>query len=282
MSTTEEAEQTKKSLPYIDFATSYEALIFDADRLNPHLNRKEFGNEIKFRLEKQSNLVARAQHLIREGTYAKDTKVEDRMIARIADEEHIQAEMKYVKAIRANEMSEDNRLDILPGGSPNSLREKARWNTNMELHPADRKEIMTRLMAWLPEKYHIVYFDDMQTVAANDASSRAEMLQIVQNVAKENAAEAEASGYKADLDEVVSGLLDDVDPTRDITADKIKASTSLEELEAWSRRVHEYNGDDRILQIYERAAQLTKNEKHQALVKNLRAWQPKTKSYATA
>merc|ERR1719169_334911 len=139
---------------------------------------------------------------------------------------------------------------------------------------------MTRLMAWLPEKYHIVYFDDFQTVAANDAASRAEMLEIVANVQKELAEEANASGYEKDLEEVITSLLDDVDPTRDITPAKIKASSSLDELEAWSRRVHEYNGDDRLIQIYERAAALTKNESHAKLLRNLRQWQPKTKSYA--
>jgi hypothetical protein len=278
---TDETEQTIKALPHIDFATSYEALLFDADRLNPHLNRKEFGNEIKARLEKQANVVARSQHLVRDGKF-KDVTMEDRMIARIVDEEHVQAEMKYVKCIRANEMTEDNRLDILPGGSPNSLREKTRWNMNHELHPSDRKEIMVRLMAWLPEKYHIVYFDDIQTVAANDATARKEMLAIVDSIAKENASEADASGFKEDLSEVVAQLKEDVDPTRDITPEKIKASSNLDELEAWSRKVHEYNGDDRILQIFERAAQITKNDKHQALVKKLREWAPKTKSYATA
>jgi hypothetical protein len=278
---TEETEVTKKNLPHIDFATSYEALLFDADRLNPHLNRKEFGNETKARLEKQSNIVARSQHLVRESKY-KDVKLEDRQIARIADEEHIAGEMKYVKCIRANEMTEDNRLDILPGGSPNSLREKTRWNMNYELHPTDRKEITIRLMAWLPEKYHIVYFDDFQTVAANDATCRKEMLSIVDAVAKEHAAEADASGYKEDLNEIIGELREDVDPTRDITVDKIKASSSLDDLEAWSRKIHEYNGDDRLLLIYERAAAITKNEKHAALVKKLRQWAPKTKSYATA
>lgn len=277
---TEEAEATKRALPYIDFASSYEALIFDADRLNPHLNRKEFGNEVKARLEKQANIVSRSQHLIREGTYAKNEKLEDRAIARIADEESINADMKYVKCIRANEMAEDNRLDILPGGSPNSLREKTRWNLNAELHPADRAEIMTRLLAWLPEKYHIVYFDDPQTVAANDSSCRKSMLDIVDAVAKESAAEAEASGYKADLDEVIAELQDTVDPTRAITLDAIKKTSDLDQLEAWSRQIHEYNGDDRILAIYERAAEITKNEKHAALVKQLRQWKPRTKSYA--
>lgn len=278
---TEETEATKRGLPPIDFASSYECLIFDADRLNPHLNRKEFGNEISARLEKQANIVSRAQHLVREGTY-KDTKLEDRAIARIADEEHINAEMKYVKCIRANEMAEDNRLDILPGGSPNSLREKTRWNLNSELHPADRSEIMTRLMAWLPEKYHIVYFDDYQTVAANDATARKEMDAIVDAVAKEHKAEAEASGYTEDLNEIVAELRENVDPTRDITPEKIKACSDLDQLEAWSRLVHEYNGDDRILQIYERAAEIRKDEKHLALVKAMRQWAPLTKSYAEA
>lgn len=278
----EETEDVKGGMPHVDFATSYEALIFDADRLNAGINRKEFANEKKFRLEKQANTVARSQMLIREGTYAKDAKVEDRMIARIADDEHMNAEMKYVKCIRANEVSEDNRLDILPGGSPNSLREKARWNMPMELHPADRNEIMVRLMAWLPEKYHVVYHDDFQTVAANDASCRSEMLAIIDNVEKEHMDEAKASSYEADLQEVCAELRDEVDPTRHVTPEKIKASSNLDELEEWSRLVHEYNGDERIMQIYERAAEITGNEKHKALLKTLRGWQPATKSYATA
>ena len=275
----EEAAQTKNALCPIDFGSSYEALIFDADRLNPHLNRKEFGNEMKARLEKQANVVSRSQHLVREGTY-KDTRSEDRAIARIADEEHIVAEMKYVKCIRANEMAEDNRLDILPGGSPNSLREKTRWNLNHELHPVDRREIMTRLMSWLPEKYHIVYFDDYQTVAANDASCRKEMMAVVDSIEKECSEEAKASGYEEDLQEIVAELRENVDPTRDITPEKIKACSSLDELENWSRLIHEYNGDARILQIYERAAEITGNEKHKQLVKNLRSWKPVVKSYA--
>lgn len=270
--TEEETKFAKSILPHVDFASSYECLLFDADRLNSTLNRKEFGNEIKFRLEKQSNTVARAQQLVKDGTYAKDPRVEDSMIARIFDEEHVQAEMKYVKCIRANELAEDNRLDILPGGSANSLREKTRWNVNTELHPSDRSEIAARLTAWLPEKYHIVYFDDFQTVAANDAKARDEMKSIVANVEKEYTEEAKASGYEEDLKQVVQELYDDVDPTRHITSQAIAESTSLEQLEEWSRLVHEYSGDDRILDIYARAATITKNAEHAKLVEQMRGW----------
>lgn len=270
--TEEEINFAKTVVPHMDFASTYEALIWDADRLNGHLNRKEFGNEIKLRLEKQSNTVARAQHLIKEGTYAKDPRVEDAMIARIVDEEHVQAEMQYVKCIRANELAEDNRLDILPGGSPNSLREKTRWNVNTELHPLDRSEIAARLTAWLPEKYHIVYYDDFQTVAANDAASRKEMLSIVDKVAKDYEAEAAAGGFTEDLAESIAELKDDVDPTREITVEAIKKCTDLNTLEQWSRLVHEYNGDERMLEIYARGAELTGNKEHAALVVNMKEW----------
>jgi hypothetical protein len=273
-------QAVKAALPALDFATSWEMLLFDADRLHPHLGRKEFSNEIKFRLEKQANTVARAQQLIRDGTYAKDPAVEDTMIARIADEEHCQAEMKYVKCIRANEVAEDNRLDILPGGSPMSLREKTRWNNMFELHPVDRAEINARLMAWLPEKYHVVYFDDFQTAAANDAGVRAEMKAVVSSVAKEHADEAKALGYEQDLKEVVRELEDDVDPSAAITPEAIAKSTSLDELEDWSRVVHEYNGDKRLLLIYERAAQLQKNDAHLKLVQKLKQWTSTIKTWA--
>lgn len=278
--TEEETNFAKSILPHIDFASSYECLLWDADRLNASLNRKEFGNEIKYRLEKQANTVARAQQLVKDGTYAKDAKVEDTMIARIFDEEHVQAEMKYVKCIRANELAEDNRLDILPGGSPNSLREKTRWNINVDLHSQDRAEISQRLTAWLPEKYHIVYYDDFQTVAANAPEYREEMKKIVANVKKEHEAEAKAGGFEADLNEVIAELEDDVDPTRHITADAIAKSSNLEELEKWSREVHEYSGDERIFQIYARAAELTKNEDHKKLVANMVQWMKNAKTLA--
>nr|CCC89400.1 putative cytochrome C oxidase subunit IV (PMID:12467979) [Trypanosoma congolense IL3000] len=270
--TEEETNFAKSVLPHIDFASSYECLLFDADRLNGHLNRKEFGNEVRFRLEKQSNTVARAQQLLKDGRSGGNERVENAMIARIFDEEHVQAEMRYVKCIRANELAEDNRLDILPGGSPNSLREKTRWNVNTELHPADRAEIAARLTAWLPEKYHIVYVDDFQTVAANDASARSAMLSIVEGVGKEYETEARAGGYERDLGEVVQELLDDVDPSRHITSSAIKDCSDLAQLEEWSRVVHEYNGDERILDIYARAAELTGNTEHQKLVQNMRQW----------
>ncbi|EPY31966.1 cytochrome c oxidase subunit IV [Strigomonas culicis] len=268
--TEEETSFAKSVLPHIDFASSYECLLFDADRLNSALNRKEFGNEIKYRLEKQSNTVARAQQLVKSNSG--DEKTQNALIARIFDEEHVQAEMKYVKCIRANELAEDNRLDILPGGSPNSLREKTRWNLNTELHPADRAEISARLTAWLPEKYHIVYFDDFQTVAANDASARKEMLQIVENVKKEYASEAKAGGFDKDLEESVTELLDDVDPSRAVTAEEIKKCSDLDKLAQMAHAVHEYNGDDRILDIYARAAELTGNKDHAELVKQMREW----------
>lgn len=273
--TEEETNFAKSVLPHIDFASSYECLLFDADRLNTRLNRKEFGNEITFRLEKQANTVARAQQLLKDkkaGTGPDAERVENTLIARIYDEEHVQAEMKYVKCIRANELAEDNRLDILPGGSANSLREKTRWNLNTELHPADRAEIGARLTAWLPEKYHIVYFDDFQTVAANDETARKEMLTIVDSVGKEYAAEAKTGGYEKDLQETIAELQDDVDPSRAITSEAIKKCSDLQQLEDWSRMVHEYNGDNRILEIYERAAELTQNAEHQALVKEMRSW----------
>jgi hypothetical protein len=268
----EETTFAKGVLPHVDFATSYECLLFSAERISVHLNRKEFGNEVKARLEKQANSVARAEQLVKDGTYAKEPKTEDIMIARIFDEEHIQAELKYVKCIRANELAEDNRLDILPGGSPNSLREKTRWAVNVELHPADRAEIQARLTAWLPEKYHIMYYDDFQLVAAQDSALRTEMLKIVGDIKKEYAAEAKATGWEQDLEEVVGQLQDDVDPSRAITSEKIKACTSLDTLEGWSRIIHEYNGDDRIIEIYERAAELTQNKDHIELVANMKKW----------
>lgn len=267
----EELRDAMNAMGHLDFASCYEALIFDADRLNPHLNRKEFGNEIKFRLEKQANTVARGQQIVKSGQYASDLKIEDTMIARVADEEHVQAEMKYVKAIRANEVAEDNRLDILPGGSPNSLREKTRWSISSELHSLDRREIQLRLSAWLPEKYHILYFDDVQTVAANDEKARAEMLNVIDMVDKEHADEAKAAGFEDELKTAISDLKNEIDPTRHITSKAIADSTSLDQLEEWSRAVHEYNGDDRILQIYERAANLTGNKEHQDLLKEMRA-----------
>jgi len=274
----EEKTAARAAMPPIQFCTTYEQLIFDADRMNVHKGRKEFANEIKYRLEKQANTVARSQQIIRDGTY-KDPAVEDTMIARIADEEHIQAEMKYVKCIRANEVAEDNRLDILPGGSPMSLREKTRWNSPLELHPIDRAEINARLMAWLPEKYHVVYFDDFQTAAANDATIRSEMKAIVKAVAEEHKEEAKASGYEGDLEEVVAQLENEVDPTAHITSEGIAKSTNLEELEDWSRLVHEYNGDARLIEIYERAATLQKNEAHLKMLEKVKAWTSTIKVY---
>lgn len=49
-------------------------------------------------------------------------------------------------------------------------------------------------------------------------------------------------------------LYEDVDFTRDITPQAIKNCNDLQILEEWAHKVHEYNGDDRILDIYERAA----------------------------
>eukprot|EP00759_Apiculatamorpha_spiralis_P050839 PhF_6_TR4926/c0_g1_i1/m.6983 len=269
--TADEVKAINEHLPKFVFRTTYECLLWDADRLNPHLNRKEFANETRLRLEKQANIVSRSQTIFKEGKYEQQREVEDSMVARIIDEEHVQAEMKYVKCIRANEMAEDNRLDILPGGSPNSLREKTRWNTNVELHPIDRSEIMDRLMAWLPEKYHIVYQDDFQTVAANDETARKEMLKIIDAVEKEHTAEAKSLGMEQALAEEIQILRDDVDPSRAVTPAAIKACTNLEQLEQWSRLVHEYNGDSRIFDIYARAAELTKNAAHTKLVEELRA-----------
>ena len=275
----DETERRQETIPHIDFATSYEAIQWDACRLNHHLERKEFANEVRFRLEKQSSTVYRSQQLLKENY---DEKTEDSMIAKIFDEEHVQAEMKYIKCIRANEFAEDSRLDILPGGSPNSLREKARWNLAVDLHPADRCEVMKRLMAWLPEKYHIVYQDDFQNVAANDATHRQTISEIIDKVEKEFAEEAKQAGYEEDLKETVKELRDDADPTREITSEAIAACSSLEQLEAWSRLVHEYNGDDRLLEIYERAASITNNAGHKKILANLRAWKSEVPDNATA
>lgn len=267
----DEIEFAKSIIPHMDFASCYEGVLWDADRMNPTLNRKEFGNEIKLRLEKQSMTVARAESILNEGK-CKDQREEDIMIARIVDEEHVQAEMQYVKCIRANELAEDNRLDILPGGSPSSLREKTRWNVNTELHPLDRAEIASRLTAWLPEKYHIVYYDDFQTVAANDKTYRHQMMSVINNLEKEYSKEAGEKGCTDDLKNTISELRDDVDPTREITTEDIEKSNSLEQLEGWSRLIHEYNGDDRILEIYARASELSGNKDHVALVTEMKKW----------
>lgn len=275
----EESKRREETIPHIDFATSYEAIQWDACRLNPHLERKEFANEVRFRLEKQSSTVYRSQQLLKESY---DEKTEDSMIAKIFDEEHVQAEMKYIKCIRANEFAEDSRLDILPGGSPNSLREKARWNLAVDLHPVDRCEVMKRLMAWLPEKYHIVYQDDFQNVAANDASHRQTVGDIIDKVEGEFATEAKQAGYEEDLKETIKELRDDADPTREITSKAIASCSSLEQLEAWSRLVHEYNGDGRLLEIYERAASITNNAGHKKILADLRAWKSMTPDVATA
>ena len=267
------------ALPKIDFGSTYEALTWDAARTNEHLGRKEFQNEIRFRLEKQSSTVYRAQQIMKDNH---PEKTEDRLIAQVFDEEHVAAEMKYIKCIRANEFAEDSRLDILPGGSPSSLREKTRWNLALELSPSDRAEIMKRLQAWLPEKYHIVYQDDVQGACANNASVREQVLGIIDNVEKEHAEEAKKLGYEADLKEEVEALRSEADPSRHITLEKIAACGSLEQLEEWSRVVHEYNGDARLLAIYEKAACITGNEGHKKLVANLKAWKGTTADFASA
>ena len=277
--TAEDKARRMEQLPAMDFGSTYEAITWDAARQNEHLGRKEFANEVRFRLEKQSSTVYRAQQLMKDNL---DEKTEDRQIAKIFDEEHVAAELKYIKTIRANEFAEDSRLDILPGGSPSSLREKTRWNLALELHPQDRADIMKRLMAWLPEKYHIVYQDDVQGACANNAYVRDSVLEIVANVEKEHAEEAKKLGFEADLKEECEALRDEADPTRDITMAKIQASSNLEELEKWSRAVHEYNGDARLLAIYEKAASITGNEGHKKLVANLKAWKGATPDWASS
>lgn len=276
--TQDEVKRRMETHPFIDFGGTYECLLFDAARLNEHLGRKEFTNEVQFRLEKQAQQVYRSQQIMQEN---KSTEEEDALIARIFDEEHVAAEVKYIKCLRANEFAEDSRLDILPGGSPSSLREKARWNTNFELHPQDRAEILDRLMAWLPAKYHIVYQDDFQTAAANDADVRGKISSIIDSVENEHKDEAKKLGYEADLKAVAEELRDDADPTRHITSAKIKASTDLNQLEEWSRAVHEYNGDGRMLEIYAKAAELTGDQDHKALVAKLQEWKSPLPDFAT-
>jgi hypothetical protein len=71
------------------------------------------------------------------------------------------------------------------------------------------------------------------------------------------------------MEEVLADVAHDVDPTDEVTAEAIAKCADLETLEKWSRAVHEYNGDERMLQIYARAAEITKNPEHQALVKQM-------------
>jgi len=173
---------------------------------------------------------------------------------------------------RINDFVESNPVYLLD----QPLREEARWNLLPEMDNKTRSLIRTELRDWLPGEYKQVRAVDLQQSAAHSPKVKEDMFKAIDQAAKEAEAEikampaAEQAGLMAVLKENVESSKAFIDPTHDITAASISACKDVDALREMAHRVTEYNGDARLIAIYEKAAQMTGDTAGAALIKEIK------------
>merc|ERR1711976_348701 len=155
---------------------------------------------------------------------------------------------------------------------------KLRWIPLKELPPESSGLFKSHLMAWLPPKYQQLPAPDVQTSAAFDPALRAELMNTVKEIAAKFTQEVQQDKTLSDEDRELyltciktqtEKNLDGIDPSRHVTADSISRTTDLETLRQMADSVYKYNGDERMLLIYNKVAQLTNDTEAQALLKGM-------------
>jgi len=270
----EELEKVKAALPKIEFMSSYEFHQMSRTRSNI---MHEYGYQRDMRLKVTDLMLHEAPHhlegLAAEGPADVRTVSELKALQNLTEYAGDLLEGQNQIAQRLNDFVDSNPVYLLD----QPLREEARWNLLPEMEHKTRSLVRTELRDWLPTEYRQYRAVDLEQVAAFSPDVKGEMFKAIETHAKAAEAEikalpaAEQAGMLALLKENVEKSKAFIDPTHDITPETIAKTSDLDTLRAFAHRVTDYNGDSRLLAIYEKAAQISGDTVGAALIKEARA-----------
>lgn len=270
----DELEKVKAALPKIEFMTSYE---FDSLTKTRSNIMKEYAYQRDMRLKVTELMLDEAphqlEHLSVEGDQTLKVAAELKALQNLTEYAGDVLEGQNQLVQRVNDFVDANPVYLLD----QPLREEARWNLLPEMDHKTRSLVRTELRDWLPAEYRQVRAVDMQQVAAFTPSVKAEMFNAIDARAKEAETEikamppAEQAAMLALLKDNVAKSKAFIDPTYDITPEAIAACNNADALREMAHRVTEYNGDARLVAIYEKAAQITVDTAGQAILKEVKS-----------
>lgn len=269
-----ELEQVKAALPKLEFMSSYELDSITKPRSNI---MGEYAYQRDMRIKVAELMLAEAPAALADvavdGTPEQKAAVELKTLQNLSEYAGDLLEGQNQIVQRVNDFVESNPVYLLD----QPLREEARWNLLPEMDNKTRALVRTELRDWLPGQYQQIRAVDLQKSAAFDTAVKADMFKAIDEHAKEAEAEikampaAEQAGLMALLADNVQKSKAFIDPTHDITPEAISACSNVDALREMAHRVTEFNGDERLIAIYEKAAQLTGDTVGAAILKDVKS-----------
>lgn len=253
--TAEEQESLRQALGNVAFLTSHEYQLLSSPRSNV---ARELASQQQHRLEVREGLIKKLESIVKNSTSEIDafSKIDAE-----ADSASLHLETKIDDDLKVRQFADWNYIYIVP----DSHREIIRHNDIIDL-PAETQAEFYRLKEdWYPTEYKSIMGTDIQLAAAFSPTLRKRLLDEVERIGKQATEAATTPEEKKLIAAEISNSLDAVDPTRDITEAAIKAASDLEVLKSFADRVHAYNGDERLLQIFSRAAEIKGADQSQFL-----------------
>lgn len=257
----QELASTKNNIKAdIEFCTSWETELLNRPRTNLNFNS---AGQTDIRVRAQEKFIAMVEE---RWTDSMDEGAKLKVLLDALEEMQVQwkDEENYHNVVF--DVGESNIMYILQ----KSLKEKLKWCDLRGLSVSDQLAVQDQLNQWMPEQYRKYQDVDPQTVAALKPERRQEMEAAVNKIASEFLAKHQGSAFLSHyVEEQKNDWLAGVNPTNDITAATISAQSDVNVLCDWLRRVHRYNGDERMFLILNRAADLTKDTALKSWVSSL-------------
>lgn len=266
-------QKAKDALPKVVFMTSYEFDLLTKTRTNVI---GEFGYQRDTRIKVSELMLKEAPEKLH------DVHESNPEIKKFAELKALQSLSEYAGDLLEKQNSNVQRINDFVDSNPvylldQPLREEARWNLLEDMENRTRAAVRKELQSWLPAEYQQHRAADFQQVAAFSPEVRRQMLAKIDERAQSYESEisslpaAEQQAYREILAANVAASKACIDPTHDITAEAISAAKGVDELRAMAHRVSEYNGDERLLAIYEKAASISGDNAAGALIGELKS-----------
>lgn len=265
-------QKAKDALPKIVFMTSYEFDLLTKARSNvvpEYIYQRETRLKIAELFLKEA---PEKLHGIHVSDPAQKTAIEMKALQNFSEYAGDLLEQQMQNVQRINDFVDSNPVYLLE----QPLREEARWNMIEEMDNTTRAAVRTDLRNFLPSQYQQVKAADFQQVAAFSAEVRAKMLAAIDEHAEQcerediaNAPEAEKEKLLKILKGEVMASKNFIDPTYKITTEAIDACDDSNELREMAHKIADYNGDERMLTIYARAAKLSGDSIGQTIVSQM-------------
>jgi hypothetical protein len=267
-------QKAKEALPKIVFMTSYEFDLISKTRSNVV---GEYKYQRDTRLKVAELFLKEAPEKLHE-IHASNPEIK-----KFAELKALQNLSEFAGDLLERQMQTVQRINDFVDSNPvylleQPLREEARWNLTEEMENRTRAAVRTDLRNFLPVQYQQHKAADLQQVAAFSDETRDKMMATIDLHAEEcdekiiaNAPANEQEGLRKILAAEVAECKSFIDPTYNITESSISLCGDADTLREMAHQVADYNGDKRMLAIYQRAAELSGDTAAESMLNEIRS-----------